>query len=284
VTSALSGRRAEPNYFGVCAFSSTTVLLSELQTSQVSGKPYRVDQQLHSDVSSKSGHKDEFIYCSLSNRPLLPSEAEKCEVSGKLVMPGILDKCEVSGMKVMPSLLKTSAVSGKKALSKYFVESCISSAICLVDEAVKSVTGKFCLPFEAKACVWSGANYHPEDVSTCTYTMIQVHVQYLTHSLPHRLQALDDLLQEVDRSTDKVEVWSAIENQSRRLIDTNRCKVINAAASPKEEIVAAVIEVRTWGGLKVRYAGVLYSSSKDIIIGRYVIGKRDSKGWLKTDI
>jgi hypothetical protein len=54
--------RAEPEHFGRCDFTGAEVLNTEIAVSEVSGKPYRTDQQLRSAVSGKAGHKEEFLY------------------------------------------------------------------------------------------------------------------------------------------------------------------------------------------------------------------------------
>ena len=50
------------NTLQTCEFTKSEVLESEITTSQVSGKKYRVDEQIKSVVSGKTGHKQEFIF------------------------------------------------------------------------------------------------------------------------------------------------------------------------------------------------------------------------------
>ena len=80
-TCALSGKRAEPEHFGTCGFTGAEVLNTELGVSDVSGKRYRLDQQLRSVVSGKTGHKEEFLFCHETRQPIMPEEAEQCELT-----------------------------------------------------------------------------------------------------------------------------------------------------------------------------------------------------------
>ena len=122
-TSALSGKRAEPDYFGQCEFTKAEVLETELATSEVSGKRYRVDEQLRSAVSGKTGHKQEFLICHETRQPLTVAEAEQCEVTGNYVRPGILEPCAVTQKRVLPSELERCAATGKRALKRLLVTS-----------------------------------------------------------------------------------------------------------------------------------------------------------------
>jgi hypothetical protein len=94
-TSAISGKRAEPQHFGTCEFTAVEVLNTELATSEASGRRYRADQQVRSVVSDKAGHRQEFVHCHETRQPLLPTEGERCEATRKLVRPGILEQCAV---------------------------------------------------------------------------------------------------------------------------------------------------------------------------------------------
>jgi hypothetical protein len=89
--SAMSGARAEPEHFGVCAFTKAEVLNDELGTSELSGKPYRADQAVTSSVSGKTEHVKEFTTCYETRQTIARSEAETCEASGKAVRLGVLE-------------------------------------------------------------------------------------------------------------------------------------------------------------------------------------------------
>ncbi|MDD4333268.1 MAG: SNF2-related protein [Patescibacteria group bacterium] len=279
--SSLSGKRAEPTYFTTCEFTKSDVLENEVAVSQVSGKKYRIDEQLKSVVSGKTGHKQEFIFCSETNQPLLLTEAEKCEVTGKIVMPGLLQNCEVTGKKVLPSELNKSSVTGRIALKKFFVSSSISGARLLEEEAVRSMSGKFCVPMEARSCQWSGRKCHPEDLRTCELTGISVHSEYTTIELPSRLEALNGLLNGTINKIDKIELWDKIANYASTLLKGGKFRVEHAVLSPNGKKLAAVLEVRTWIGFKIRYMGLIYLLQDNINIGYVISGKRGDKGWIK---
>jgi hypothetical protein len=51
------------------------VLKTELTESEISGKQYRIDQQMRSAVSGKTGHQREFILCHETRQPIAPAEA-----------------------------------------------------------------------------------------------------------------------------------------------------------------------------------------------------------------
>ncbi len=275
-TSPISGKHAEPKFFGRCEFTSSEVLESELTVSQVSGKKYRTDEQLQSVVSGKTGHKQEFIYCSETHAPILESEAEVCEVTKKVVLPGVLEVCEVTKKHVLPSKLEKSVVSGKKALKKFFVSSSVSNARLLESEAIKSIKGNFCSPLESKTCTWSNKNFHPEDLKICSLTELPIYIGYLSGK-PLKFEALNNLLQGLKRTTEVEEEWDIISAKASEILQSKNCVVESSTLSPDKKKVAVCIEVKTWMGLKVRYAGLLFSIDDKSIIGKIALGKFDEK-------
>jgi len=277
-TSALSGKRAEPEYFGLCEFTHSEVFKSELVISEVSGKPYRLDQQVRSIVSGKTGHQSEFINCFVTNQPLLANEAEYCELTGKAVKPGFLENCEITGKKVLASELEKSVVSGKKALKEFFVTSTLSGARLLEQEAVRSSEGKYCIPNEAKSCTWSGRQCHLDDLRICKLTNVPAHFEYMISTGETRLNILVDMLNGIHRKTEREDLWDEIATRVFSFIK-QRGKVEIAELSPDEQHLAVCLEIRTWLGLKVRYAGFIYSTQSKNIIGQITIGKRDKNGW-----
>ena len=279
MTSALSGKRAEPKFFGRCEFTSSEVLKSELAVSQISGKKYRIDEQMQSVVSKKTGHRQEFIFCAETNQPLLVSEAETCEVTKKVVIPGLLELCEVSKKKVLPSELEKSAVSGKKALKKFFVSSSISNARFLEEEAIRSIEGNFCSPLEAKKCSWSDNKYHPDDLKICNLTELPIYVGYLSGKNQAGLEPLVNLLRGVERRTDEQEEWGPIADKVSKVLQSKNWTVESAILSPDKKKLAICFEVKTWMGLKIRYAGLLYSIQDANIIGRVALGKLENNDW-----
>jgi hypothetical protein len=106
--------------------------------------------------------------------------------------------------------LEKSSVTGKKALKKFFVSSDLSGARLLEEEAIKSVTGKYCVPIEAKLCMWSGRKYYPDDLRTCQITGLPIYFEYITTNGYVRLEVLSNLLNHIIRKSDKSELWPAI--------------------------------------------------------------------------
>ena len=247
--------------------------------SDLSGKRYRIDEELRSEVSGKAGHRSEFILCHETGKPLLAEEAESCEVTGHLVLPGVLEKCSVTGLAVLPSELEECAASGKRALKKYLVTSSISNARILKKYAMRSAAGKLCAPLEAKRCMWSGRIYHPDDLRTCALTGVQVHSEFVTSGPNPRLRPLSDLLLGGRRSSDASDLWDAIAAKASIALGGGRCRLEAAQASPDGRHVAVCSEVRTLLGLTTQQAGLLYSVNNDEIVGRIALGKRTPNGW-----
>jgi len=283
-TSALSGKRAEPDHFGQCEFTSAEVLNTELAASEVSGKRYRVDEQLRSVVSGKTGHKQEFIVCHETGQYLTVAEAEQCEVTGEYVRPGILEPCAVTQKRVLPSELLRCAVTGKRALKRFLVPSSLTGVYILEEVAIRSATGKFCAPLEAKQCVWSGQRSHPEDLRVCGLTGLCFHVEFATANprFQPRLQPLVDLLNGTNRTADAPQLWDVVSSKVASALRKGHCRVEAAVLSPDKQHVAVCVEVRTLLGFRVCHAGAVYSIGDQCVVGRVARGRRTPHGWLET--
>ncbi len=279
--SQLSGKKAEQSFFGKCEFTGDEVLKDELAISEVSKKTYRKDQQLRSIFSGKTGHKDEFIFCAVTKQPLLPSEGEKCEITNKIVLPGILEQCSITGKKVLTDELEKSVFSGEKALKKFFVSSSLSGARLMEKEAIKSVTGNYCSPLEAKPCAWSGRKCHPEDLKICELTGLQIYFEYLTSGEQIFLEPLTQLLDGINRSTDKSEQWSTILNQLPKEYSNRNSKIESSILSPDDQKLAICLEVRSLLGLRVRQVGLIFQLSNGRVVGHISSGKRTSSEWIE---
>lgn len=277
--SDISGRFAEPDYFTKCEFTHVDALNDETLISQVSGKRFRSDQQGRSAVSGKTGHSSEFIYCARTKTPLLASEAEHCELTREVVRPGILETCEVTGKRVLPTELVACAVTGKRAIKKELVTSSVSGALLIEGSAIKSADGFFCTPREAKVCSWNERRYHPNDLRTCALTGLFVHQDCL--ELPgDRLIPLVGLLNGVRMKTDRKEIWSNLVLLGRRVFGSS-CEVESAQASASGNHLAVCMKVSSWLGLRIRYAGFIYSVVESSIIGSISIGRRENGVWVQ---
>jgi superfamily II DNA or RNA helicase len=278
-TSALSGKRAEPEHFGRCTFTQAELLKSELGASEISGRTYRLDEQMRSSVSGKTGHRQEFTTCHETRQPIALAEAEQCEVTGNKVRPGILETCAVTGRRVLPSELERCAVTGKRSLKRLMVTSSVSGMRLLEEVAVRSAAGNFCAPIETKLCLWSGRQCHPEDLRVCELIGLPIHFEFATATMPPRLQPLMELLDGVRRTADQPEAWETVATDVAATLGGGRCRVETARMSPDGRHLAARCEVRTRLGLKVRYAGLVYSIADHAIIGRVALGKSGPTGW-----
>ena len=265
--SEISGRVALPRYTIVSSHDGKIILNDEVEKSAVSGK---------------TAHRREFVFCSETGKPLLPSEAEKCELTGKLVIPDILEKCSVSGMNVMPSEMEKSVDTGKKALKKYFIESSLSGLPLLEEEAVRSSSGKFCTPVESKQCMWSGQQCHPDDLRTCNLTGALVHFSFMVNDRDTRLEPLVSLLDGARSKSDKPEIWPLIEADSSRILGNKNCNVEQTLLSPDGQRLATCMEIRTFLGLRLRHAGLIYSAQDKAVVGRIARGMRVGSGWVQN--
>jgi hypothetical protein len=190
----------------------------------------------------------------------------------------VLVKCEVSNEKVLPSLVERSALTGKRALKQFFVSSSVSAVRALQDECVASAAGKYCLPAEAKLCMWSGKKIHPDDLRTCELTRTNAHVEFMTTNGACRLEPLLNLLNGLRRKADKQELWTSIAKDLSRIANA-KSQVEAAILSPSEQYLAVCVETKSWLGLKMRQAGLLYSIPEQETVGRIVSGKRGTQGW-----
>lgn len=279
-TSTISGKRAEPEHFDRCYFTGSEVLKTELKASEISGMPYRFDHEMRSAISGKAGHIQEFTNCYVTGLPIAKIEAETCEVTGQQVRPGTLETCAVSGKHVLPSELERCAATGKQALKKYLVTSSLSQARVLESVAIRSGRGAFCAPAEARQCFWSSRISHPDDLRTCALTGLLVHIEFCTNEGPPRLLPLAEMLDGIRRTADENQLWEDIRARIVTVLRTSKCRVEAAALSPTKQHLAFCAEIRTFLGMRVRYAGSIYSIISGEVIGRIVEGRnRKFKAW-----
>lgn len=295
VVSGKSGHRLE---FVICSETKQPLLQGEAERCEVTGKlvvpgllerceisgkkvlPFELEK---CGITGKKALKSFFISCSETKQRLLSEIAEKCESTGKVVIPGLLEKCAVSGMRVLPSELEKSEVTGKKALKKYFVNSSLSGVRLLEQEAVRSSTGKFCVANEAKVCLWDGGKYHPDDIRICELTNTTLHFEKLGRNGKNRFHVLSQLLEGSLKMKDNHELWDDIESKSSRQIGARNSKVESTVLSPDGQHIAASLEVRNWLGMNPRHAGCLFNIKNNAVVGRVVVGKRNTDGWLTEE-
>jgi hypothetical protein len=280
-TSAVSGKRGEPQYFGTCEFTGNEALEFELAISEVSGKRYRKDEAMQSAVSGVTGHRREFIACHETRDPLLSSEAERCEATGFLVRPGVLKTCAVTGKRVLPSELERCTATGKLALKSLLVSSSVSGLRVLEQVALRSAQGRFCTPSEGRYCMWSGRGCHPEDLRVCELVGVPVHFEYVGVETFPRLLPLIELLHGTRRNKDEPQLWEEIAREASAEL-SGRCRVEAALIAPDRRHLAVCVEVRSFLGLRVNHAGLLYSLDEHMVVGYIALGRRTPKGWAET--
>jgi hypothetical protein len=93
-----------------------------------------------------------------------------------------------------------------------------------------------------------------------------------------RLSVLVEILNGTHRKIERKNVWNEIEVCVYSSIK-QRGKVEITELSPDQLHLAVCLEIRTWFGLKVRYAGLIYSLQDQTIIGTIIKGKREKDGW-----
>ena len=278
-TSAITGKRGEPEHFGSCAFTKAETFKSELVVSEISGKPYRADQQARSAVSGKAGHTSEFIACHETRQTLARGEALACEVSGHLVRPDVLVACEVTGTRVLPSFLARCEATGKRVLRSRLVTSSVSNTLLQREAGVQSAAGNFCLPSEAQACVWSGRRAHLDDLRVCALTGLPIHTEYTTPQPPPRLRPLVELLDGMRRNADADQIWEKVAQRLKHALRGGKCRVEAAILSPSKQHLAICAESRSMLGFRVHQVGAMYDLADDAIVGRLAEGKRNAQGW-----
>jgi hypothetical protein len=263
----------------MCEFTKGEILKTELAISEVSGKHYRIDEQMRSAVSGTAGHKQEFLICHETRQPMTMAEAEQCEITGNYVRPGILEQCSVTQKRVLPSELERCAVTGKRILKKLLVKSSLSETRMHEDVAVRSAAGKYCSPIEAMQCFWSGGKFHPDDLRVCELTGLSIHFKYATPNARPRLQPLIDLLNGIKRTSDESQLWDAVATKVASTLGKGRCRVEAAILSPDKRHLAVSFEVRTLLGLRLQHAGSIFSIDDHSVVGRIALGRRTSEGW-----
>lgn len=278
--SEVSGKRAEPEYCSRCSFTNAEALKSEMVVSDISGRMYRRDQEAMSGFSGKKGHKSEFILCSETQQPIAKAEAEQCEETGKFVRPGTLVTCDASAKRVLPSQCARCAVTNKIALKRLLLSSNISQALVLPDIAVRSKSGKVCLPTECHSCSWTGQKHHPDDLGICTLTNLPIFSEFLTNQ-DSRLKPLFELLNDVEREVGH-EAHPILETALSKALNGQKGRVISGAISSTKNSFAVCAEIKILLGLKKKYVGFVFSPHKREIVGKIVQGKRTKQGWVEA--
>lgn len=282
-SSSISGKLVEAELLSTCAFTRARALPEELAISDLSGLPYRKDQQVRSQLSGRTAHSSEAAKCAVSATCLLIDEGEVCAVTNSRVSPGMLEVCEVSGQRVLRGQLARSSVSGKQALARLMIESSISCLPLLQTEAVRALSGNPCTPAEAIECGWSARSTHPEDVRVCGITGLKLHRHFVGSNSPFELQVLRELLDGVDRGTDADLSWSAASAALARAGLKGELRIAAARFSPSRDRIAGVVEIKNLFGLRTTWAGFVYRPSTDSLFGIIRAGKRTSRGWLASE-
>src|SRR3989338_84277 len=265
--SEISERFAYPEHTVLFAFRQKGVLIDEAEKSAVTGEMVAKKFLKTSLLSGKHAEPQYFGICEFTKSEVLESELAVSQISGKKYR--------------IDEQLK-SVVSGKTGHKQEFVSSNISSAHLLEAEAIRSIIGNFCSPPEARPCSWSGRKCHPEDLKNCELTGVSIYSEYISAQPPSRLELLFNLLNGTRKKSDKPELWPTISSYVSSSLKGGKCKVEDEELSPGGKNLAVTLEVRTWIGLKIRHAGLIYSFQDNATIGRIVTGKRGDNGWVQS--
>ena len=107
---------------------------------------------------------------------------------------------------------------------------------------------------------------------------MNAHFEFMTTNGACRLEPLSNLLNGLRRKADKQELWARIAEDLSRIASA-KSQVEAAILSPSEQYLAVCVETKSWLGLKMRQAGLLYSIREQETVGRIVTGKRGTQGW-----
>ena len=154
----------------------------------------------------------------------------------------------------------------------------------LEEVAVRSASGKFCAPVEAKPCLWSSRTCHPDDLRVCEMTGLPIHFEFATANTNPRLQPLVDLLNGIKRTADEPQMWDAVTTKVAATLGKGRCRVEAAVLSPNRRHLAVCSEVRTLFGFRVHQAGLIYAIGDHSVVGRTAQGRRTSEGWSAAQV
>jgi hypothetical protein len=183
---------------------------------------------------------------------------------------------------VLPIGLDRCSLTGKRVLKRFLVTSSVSDTKILEEVAIRSVGGLFCTPAEAKACVWSGRKYHPDDIRKCQLTGLPIHFEFATSSPPYRLLPLVEMLDGIKRNSDKADRWPEVANRIAAATKGGKYNVEAAVLSPDTQHLATCSELRTMLGMRVFQVGALYDLASNSVVGRICAGKRGRESWSET--
>jgi hypothetical protein len=296
--SVVSGKSGHKSEFVACSQTGQSLILAEAEKCEVTGKLVQpgilrecaVTQRRvlpseleRCEVTSKQVLKSELASCQVTGKRVVHSELVACEVSGKRVLPSELESCEVTGKRVLATELERCAATGKRSVRKMLVTSSISGARLLEDIAVRSLTGEFCMPTEALACAWSDRKSHPSDLRKCDLTGLLVLLQFAGSGKDgYALQPLVQLLDGVNRTADRRELWKKVEADALGILKKGRCEVEAAVLSPTGRQLATSVEVKTMLGFKTQHAGLVYSIEESSVAGKIARGQRKSGAWVRS--
>jgi len=262
VRSSISEKWALPEHIVTCGLTGKKVVSSETEVSFVTGKPIISSELKSSSISGKRAEPEHFGFCDFSGIEILKSELAISQISGKRYRNDQESK---------------SVVTSKTGHQSEFIKSSISNLDLLEQEAIRSSSGHFCTPDEAKTCAWGGKKIHPEDMKICFLTGVEASTEFIGKD--NCFQILTDLLNGSRRSDDLAQFWPQIA-KSAEIVTNGKCKIDSAVLSPSKNILGVSVEVRNWMGLKVRNACFLYSLENQSILGRVAIGKRTLGKWV----
>ena len=264
----VTGQFVEPGVLELCAVTGKRVLPAQLERCAITGK-----HALRSEVET----------CAATGQRVLRSELFSCESTGKRVVATALEHCAVTGKRVIASELERCGLSGKRVLRSLVVSSSLSGMRMQEALCVRSATGLYCAPSEAKRCAWSEKQSHPADIRTCRLSGLQILYLFAgSFEGDDSLQPLLDLLQGRRRDADSRALWSAIASDAQAIIRKGRCEVEAAVLSVSGKRLAASVAVHTLLGFRTRHAGVVYGVDQATVVGQVVEGERRAGAWRPT--
>jgi hypothetical protein len=87
----------------------------------------------------------------------------------------------------------------------------------------------------------------------------------------------------VRRKSDKQELWAEVVEGISPILG-GKLQIEAAVSSPGGDHLAVSLETKSWLGLKTRQAGFLYAIHDRSPVGRVVLGKRETVGWVLEEV
>ncbi len=309
----LTGARVPAVCLEVCQPEGVPALRHLLEASEVSGRWVRRGQLVTCEVTKKKACADEaarsavsgtlalrslLLSCAETGGLMLDAESGTSAASGMVVRRDLLTPCAVTGGLALAGELAVCAATGKRAMKSLMVTCAQTGDPVLRSEAgVSDLSGKPARPDllhrsdrkpgrrgladEMAACEATRKRLLRDEVGRCVLTGRAVDAALL--NVRGELRALRELLE--GQSADV----RCVDGLGPRIAALHPAffsglRHVWAVELAGTRTLAVCVELRTWLGWKVRYAGFLLEQEPAFrIVGRAVRGWREKGVWVGED-